>query len=46
MTPDQALKILSNVADAHAMNGPDRRTVEKAIETLAALIPPAKPAAP
>lgn len=39
MTPAEALQILTNVADAHAMNGPDRRAVNKAIETLAALLP-------
>ena len=38
MTNEQALQVLAQIADAHALNGPDRRTVDKAIETLRALI--------
>lgn len=38
--PEQALQILAQIADAHALNGPDRRTVDKAIETLRLLIAP------
>jgi len=40
MTPEQALQILSQVADAHAMNGPDRRAVDQAIAVLRELIAP------
>ena len=34
MTTEQALQILAQIADAHALNGPDRRAVDKAVETL------------
>lgn len=38
MTNEQALQVLAQVADAHLLNGQDRRAVDKAIETLRALI--------
>lgn len=43
MTTEQALHILAQIADAHALTGPDRRAADKAIETLkAAISAPAK----
>jgi hypothetical protein len=56
IAPAQALENLARLAEAHLLNGPDRRTINQSIATLDALVkaqaataatsPPAKPPDP